>query len=68
MQVQSVARAFLIPCYACKREVKMTTRIWEIDTEKQMVDYWGACPYCGAELFECAGQSAHKELLAEISN
>jgi hypothetical protein len=46
----------------------MTTRIWEIDTEKQMVDYWGACPYCGAELFECAGQSAHKELLTEISN
>jgi hypothetical protein len=38
MQVQPVPRSFQIRCYACKREVKITTRIWGTNPKNQLVD------------------------------
>lgn len=61
MRVQAVPRSFVIRCYACKREVEITTRLWQVEAENELVDqrvidYWGACPYCGADVLECKAQ------------
>ena len=52
MLVQPHARSFSVRCYSCKREVEIHTRTWEFDPKRRILDYWGACPYCGAEIFE----------------
>jgi len=52
MLVQPHARSFRVRCYSCKREVEIHTRTWEFDPKRRILDYWGACPYCGTEIFE----------------
>jgi hypothetical protein len=68
MRVQSFSRTFIIRCYACKREVKINTRTWEEDPKNHVVDYWGACPYCAAEVFECTAQLPPKKCLAPTNS
>jgi hypothetical protein len=64
MLVQRHARLFNVRCYSCKREVAINTRTWEIDPKRRIFDYWGACPYCAAEIFECTSPLQQREFRA----
>ena len=65
MQVQPCLRTFSVRCYACKREVKMSTRTWEIDAKREAVDCWGACPNCAAEISEFTAQLPQEKCLGQ---
>jgi rRNA maturation endonuclease Nob1 len=68
MRVQSSSRTFSIRCYACKKEVKIKTQTWDVDVKNHVVDYWGACPFCGAEVLEYSAQVPQKKFLTPIQN
>jgi hypothetical protein len=68
MLVQSHARSFSAQCYSCRREVEINTRTWEIDPKRRIIDYWGACPFCGAEIFEYTSPSQQGEFGAGITS
>jgi len=68
MRVQSDARSFIARCYSCRREVEIETRIWEIDPKRRIIDYWGACPYCAAEIFEYTSLLRQGEFRADITS
>jgi hypothetical protein len=69
MLMQSDARSFRARCYSCKREVEINTRTWEVDPKRRVIDYWGACPCCAAEIFEFASplqQGEYKSCITSI--
>jgi len=68
MLVQSDARSFRARCYSCKREVEINTRTWEVDPKRRIIDYWGACPYCAAEIFEYTSPLQQGEYISGITS
>jgi hypothetical protein len=68
MLVQSDARSFHARCYSCMREIEINTRTWEVDPKRSILDYWGACPYCAAEIFEYTSPLRQGEFRAGITS
>lgn len=66
MLVQPFLRSFSTRCYACHRQVNINTRAWEVDAKYHVVDYWGACPSCAAEIFEFTALLPRKECLVPL--
>ena len=68
MLVQPHARSFRVRCYSCKREVEVHTRTGEFDPKRRILDYWGACPYCAAEIFEYTSPPQQGEFRASFTS